>query len=77
MALILGLGLEPGAGLAGAIRATFARYDTHPLPEVLPVPPDAWAEPFEEMADGVDLQPLSMMDWHDRLRVFLTQAFAA
>jgi Nucleotidyl transferase AbiEii toxin, Type IV TA system len=76
MALILGLGLEPDTGLAGAIRATFARYDTHPLPEVLPVPPDAWAEPFEEMAQTVDLQPSSMMDWHERLRVFLMQTLA-
>jgi Nucleotidyl transferase AbiEii toxin, Type IV TA system len=74
MALILGLGLEPGAGLAVVIRATFARYDTHPLPEVLPVPPDAWAEPFEKMAQGVDLQPSNMVNWHERLRVFLMRS---
>ena len=39
MALILELGLQANAGLADAIRATFARYDTHLAPDAFPMSP--------------------------------------
>ena len=77
MALILELGLQANAGLADAIRATFDRYDTHPLPDAFPTPPESWLEPFESSAKELELQPSSAMEWHQRITVFLEQTFAA
>ena len=77
MALILKLGLQANAGLADAIRAAFARYETHPLPETFPAPPASWLEPFEGSAKELELRPSSAMEWHQRIAVFLEQTFAA
>ncbi len=43
--------------LADAIDATFNRRESHLLPELLPTPPEDWAEPFVAMAaeTGLDI----------------------
>lgn len=46
--------LEPTATVA-ALRLTFARRATHPLPAALPLPPEGWATPFAALAKEVAL----------------------
>ena len=43
--------------LVDAIDATFTRRDSHPLPEILPTPPENWARPFVALAaeTGLDV----------------------
>lgn len=47
--------LDPAATVA-ALRLTFAQRATHPLPQALPPPPEAWATPFAALAGEVALQ---------------------
>lgn len=50
LVLVVGTaGLEPRR-VAACVKATFARYATHPIPHELPVPPPAWAEPYAALA---------------------------
>lgn len=53
LALIAELSTLQAAPLRGAIDATFARRDTHPLPTKLPAPPADWRVPFRELAEPV------------------------
>jgi len=46
--------LEPTATVA-ALRLTFARRASHPLPTELPPPPGGWAVPFTTLAEEVAL----------------------
>jgi hypothetical protein len=41
---------------AEALRITFARRKTHPLPDVLPSPPADWQRPFEALAEECGLK---------------------
>jgi len=43
--------------LADAIHATFSSRDSHPLPDLLPAPPEDWAQPFVALAveTGLDV----------------------
>lgn len=41
---------------AQALAITFARRKTHVLPDVLPVPPDDWEQPFHALAQECDLK---------------------
>lgn len=42
---------------AQAVWATFERRKTHPLPKVLPAPPETWAEPYRLIAAEISLTP--------------------
>lgn len=50
MLLLIGSGKLDCARLLQALRATFQRRKTHPLPAVLQQPPQAWKEPFAVLA---------------------------
>lgn len=43
------------AGTIQAIQATFKQYNTHPLPEKLNPPPKSWEEPFNQLAQEIEL----------------------
>ena len=45
----------PGLSLHQALQSTFEAWDTHPLPVMLPAPPDSWAQPLRRMADETGL----------------------
>ena len=38
-----------------AVQATFSTRGTHPIPDELPAPPDAWTDEFASMATEVEL----------------------
>lgn len=52
--LITELHLQPGPQLAHVLRAVFAHYATHSLPQPLPLPPADWQLPFQAMAQSLD-----------------------
>ncbi len=61
--------LEPTATVA-ALRLTFARRATHPLPRELPPPPEGWAVPFAALAEEVQLAERSADAAFARVVVF-------
>ena len=50
MVLLTQKGSMNSTKVLDALRKTFERRDTHPLPEELPEPPEAWADKFAELA---------------------------
>ena len=71
--ILLLAGIQPLSGLTLrlALQATFAACDTHPLPSVLPIPPDNWAQPLHRMADETGLAWREIDDTVDAVRQFL------
>jgi predicted nucleotidyltransferase component of viral defense system len=76
LALLLELNIPQDADLAKAIRGVFERYDTHPIPQPLPLPPEDWLEPFRAMALEVGLQPEEALTWYARLEEFVRLTLA-
>jgi hypothetical protein len=56
MALLIGDGALDRQRLLEALRLTFQRRKTHPLPNLLEAPPLAWAVPFESLAEECGLE---------------------
>jgi hypothetical protein len=54
---------------ANALRLTFERRDTHPLPMSLDAPPQYWQAPFEALAKECGLQP-DLAAIFERVRAF-------
>lgn len=52
--IITELGLQPNAALMTVLEGVFDRYGTHPIPAVLPPPPEDWREPYRALATGVE-----------------------
>lgn len=71
MILLSDSGTMDRTRLAENIKATFRRRGTHEVPESLPPPQDAWAEPFSALADECGLNR-NMAEHHRRLADFLT-----
>ena len=46
----------PTREIMAAVEATFSLRNTHPVPDALPLPPEAWRETFAEMAMEAQLQ---------------------
>ena len=55
LVLLIDTGLLEPAATVTALRLTFARRATHPLPAELPPPPEGWATPFAALAEEVAL----------------------
>jgi hypothetical protein len=53
--LLLRLGVPDTDAVRRALRATFARRATHPVPAILETPPVDWQGAFEQLAAEVDL----------------------
>lgn len=73
MLLLIDLGLGPTPLLQRGIEATFARYETHALPDVLPEPPSTWDEPFERLAREVALSETGISEAFPRVQVFYSR----
>ena len=52
--IVTELQLQPSPQLAHVLRAVFAHYGTHPLPQPLPLPPADWQLPFQVMAQSLE-----------------------
>jgi hypothetical protein len=70
MVLLFDSGTMDRTRLAEYIRATFRRRGTHEVPESLPPPQDAWADPFSALAAECGLNQ-NMGEHHQRLADFL------
>lgn len=55
LVLLIDTGLLESTATVAALRLTFARRATHPLPRELPLPPEGWATPFAALAEEVAL----------------------
>lgn len=60
--LVLFLTVDPPAAesIRDAVQQTFELRGTHPVPEKLPLPPEAWRPAYDEMADQAELRPADM-----------------
>lgn len=56
MLLLIDSGTLDSDRLVESVRDTFRRRATHPVPLALPPPPDAWREPFAELASECGLE---------------------
>ncbi|MBI4715475.1 MAG: nucleotidyl transferase AbiEii/AbiGii toxin family protein [Nitrospirae bacterium] len=55
LVLLIEQGLPPGERVIQALRATFDRRATHPLPLKLDPPPASWRDPYAALASEYDL----------------------
>lgn len=61
---------QPSFGaIREAVEATFARRNTHPVPEGILPPPAGWAKPFAELAAGCRLDYTPIMAY-ERVQEF-------
>lgn len=64
-------GLPPLEEMQRIIEATFNRYDTHVLPDPLPLTPGDWAEPFKAEAANLGLTTTDISSEHNALEKYL------
>ncbi len=67
LVLLMELGLPEAEQVQRAVRATFARRQTHPLPAALPPPPAAWRTPYRQLAEACGLRLAIMEDGYSAL----------
>ncbi len=53
-----------------AIRATFDRRKTHPVPSAPSAPPEAWSQPYREIAAEISLTPNEAEDAFDLVQAY-------
>ncbi|SRR5260221_8696356 len=70
LVLLLRLGQHDTETVKAAIRATFARRITHPIPATLEPPPGDWRAAFEQLATEVDLNVASLDAAFDELAAY-------
>jgi hypothetical protein len=69
LALLIEDDLLDGERCANALRLTFERRATHPLPAALDAPPAAWLIPFEALARECGLAP-NLSATFEKVRLF-------
>lgn len=62
LALLIENGLPDAKVVSRAVEATFARRQTHPVPEVLPDPPVAWEKAYAAMAADCGVKHKEIQD---------------
>jgi hypothetical protein len=67
LVLLMELGLPEVEQIQLALRATFARRQTHPLPTALPPPPAAWRTPYHQLAEACGLRLATMEEGYSAL----------
>jgi hypothetical protein len=71
VALLATTGPIDGADLRRAIETTFAFRNTHPIPSVVPIPPDSWEGPYGRMAAIDELPWATLPDVTAAVSAFL------
>jgi hypothetical protein len=56
--------------ISRALRATFKRRGTHPIPAKLPEPPGDWAEPYAALAQELDLPAQTLTEAYVYLDIY-------
>jgi hypothetical protein len=71
VALLATTGPIDGAELRRAIETTFAFRNTHPIPSIVPIPPDSWEGPYGRMAAIDELPWATLPDVTAAVSAFL------
>jgi hypothetical protein len=74
MVLLIKSGALNASVVVEAVRHTFDRRGTHPLPATLQPPPPDWEKPFESLAEECQLDP-SLNTAFDELSQFFASVF--
>jgi len=72
LVLLIERGLQDVDAIRQALQATFTTRATHPLPQTLNPPPEAWATEFEGMAAEAGLSTTDYLEAFERLQTFWT-----
>lgn len=70
-------GLGPDGELREAVDNVFTVRGTHPVPDEVPRPPEAWRDKYVEYAEALALDASDLDAAHDRLQTFWAVARAA
>jgi Nucleotidyl transferase AbiEii toxin, Type IV TA system len=72
LVLLIERGLTEGDDLRQALGATFSTRGTHPVPEALRPPPEAWASDFARMATEAGLSTTDYLEAFTKVQTFWT-----
>lgn len=73
LVLLIENGLPEPAQIIRALKNTFARRDTHPLPTKLMPPPEEWRDPYEAVADECHVDATTMEAAYGCLAAYWSQ----
>ena len=76
MVLLLDQGSLNSKAVRRALKSTFMRRDTHPLPSLLPLPPTSWTATYADLAAEIGLRTsMTCEAAFQRLSVYWTELF--
>ena len=75
LVLLIQSGLKANENLTEAIKATFERRVTHPVPQEIAVPPAAWENVFHQLAVDLKLRQKTVEMAHSHVTGFLKTIF--
>lgn len=73
MVLLIQQGLPPKKQVVQALRATFERRATHPLPHKLESPSESWREPYSALAADYHIRVNTIETAHDCISAYWNQ----
>jgi hypothetical protein len=76
MVLLVGDNTLDRQKILNALRLTFERRETHPLPKTLDAPPPEWTTPFRTLAKECGLPP-DLTTVFERVRKFFEEVLAS
>jgi hypothetical protein len=69
--LLAELGKIAGERTRSAIQATFSAMGTHPIPTIIPPPPENWEREFQHTAKSLGLENLTLTRAYEFIQAFL------
>ncbi|MDE0144544.1 MAG: nucleotidyl transferase AbiEii/AbiGii toxin family protein [Nitrospira sp.] len=73
LVLLIENGLPEPAQIIQALKNTFARRNTYPLPTKLMPPPEEWRDPYEAVADECHVDATTLETAYERLTAYWNQ----
>ncbi|MBI3611507.1 MAG: nucleotidyl transferase AbiEii/AbiGii toxin family protein [Nitrospirae bacterium] len=73
LVLLIEQGLPQVERVVQALRATFERRATHPLPNKLEPPPESWREPYAALAADYNIRAKTIETAHDYISAYWNQ----
>ncbi len=75
LVLLIDYGLPEAAAVARAVRATFERRKSHPVPKDLAEPPAEWGQVYEKLASDFELPVSSVNEAFERVKNYWRTLF--
>ncbi len=75
LVLLIGSGLPEPVAVVKAVRATFDRRESHPIPKSLMKPPEEWEPVYAKLAHEYDLPVPSFNEAFDQVKVYWQKLF--